>query len=275
MFLCHLLLGVRCGLNLLFWNINKHSNEQIIESILQEYDIDIALFAEYDRTDFSSIVKDLNNKYLWNDGFGGCSKVTLLYKDTASIRVRREQGRYSLYSCEFEGNEYIIAGTHLPAPPSNDSNARKTIIRSLVADISQLENELKEYDALVIGDFNCNPFDEELVQKDAFNSVLFKKLIEKTEYVEYFGKRYRRFYNPLLDFVSEARQLYGSYYYSSGSAPIYWNCFDQIIVRKRLANRILDLQYIKLVKGKSLIKQVQPDSEISDHLPLYVKIEKG
>lgn len=56
---------------------------------------------------------------------------------------------------------------------------------------------------IVIGDFNCNPFDEEIIQKDSFNAVLLKSLIVQQETIKYRDRVWRRFYNPIMHFLSE------------------------------------------------------------------------
>lgn len=260
-------------MNLLFWNLGKNNNDIFIADIVDEYQIDVAIFAEYQETDFSTVSQKLNNMYKRYNGFGGCDKVTLISR--SDVIVRREQNRYTLYSCMVEGKTYVIAGVHLPANPYADSDLRKNVIRDLVQDIGELERELKTSNTIVIGDLNASPFDTELIQKDAFNAVLYKELIKQAEYITINGKRYRRFYNPAINFISEDSMNYGSLYYSTRMRTLYWLCFDQVLVRKSLADSVFEMKYCRSVKGKSLLKKFVPDKGISDHLPLLVKLERG
>lgn len=260
--------------NILFWNLNNNSNEKKVKDIILENDVDIALFAEYQKTSFRKVLSELQD-YSQHDGYGACDKITLLCKKTIESKVRREQNRYTLYTCAIEGTLFNFVGVHLPAPPSSDANDRKHVIRDIVQDITEQEKESKSRRTIVIGDFNCNPFDQEVIQKDSFNAVLFKELIKKQEVIRYSEKEWRRFYNPIIHFLSENTCTYGSLYYSSGSAPLYWNSFDQILVRKELVDSIESLKYVKEIDGKKLIKDIKPDNSISDHLPLLVKISKG
>lgn len=265
---------IGCGvLNLLFWNLGKNNNDTYVADIVDEYQIDVAIFAEYQETDFSTVSQKLNSMYKRYNGFGGCDKVTLLSRN--DVIVRREQNRYTLYSFAFEGKTYVIAGVHLPANPHADSDQRKNVIRDLIQDIGELERELKTSNTIVIGDLNASPFDTELIQKDAFNAVLYKELIKQAEYITINGKRYRRFYNPAINFISEDAMNYGSLYYSAGMNSLYWLCFDQVLVRKSLADSVFEMKYCRSIKGKSLLKRLMPNKEISDHLPLLVKLERG
>ena len=263
------------NVKVLFWNLKKNPNEKWIAEILKENDIDIAVFAEYDGTSFSKVQELLEEKYQYYDGYGGCEKISLVAKSCISVLLRREQNRYTIYSCSGDEGTFIIAGVHLPAPPAASSSDRKDIIRDLVLDICEQESTAKNHRTIVIGDFNCNPYDEEIIEKSAMNAVLFKKLIDNQEVVTHQGKKYRRFYNPTLHYLSEYTHTYGSIYCSSGNAQIYWNSFDQVMVRKEISDSLKNVMYLTSINGRSLIKDIKPNASISDHLPLLVVFEKG
>ena len=262
-------------MKILFWNLKNNSNEKWIAKAIQENEIDIALFAEYHNTSFERIISSLESSYTQHDGYGGCEKITLLCKQAVSTIVKREQNRYTLYSCTTEESSYNIIGVHLPSKPLSDSDDRKNVIRDIVTDICEQERVLNNRHTIVIGDFNCNPFDEEMIQKDSFNAVLFKPIINYQDIIEYNSKRFRRFYNPIIHYLSETTQTYGSFYYSSGNKALYWNSFDQVLVRKELIDSIYSLEYLNTINGKKLIKDVKPNASISDHLPLIVCFMKG
>lgn len=262
-------------MNLLFWNLNNKDNAKLIFEIFQEYDVDIALFAEYKMTNINRVIENSDYQYIQFDGYGGCDKITLICKSTIEIKVKQEQDRYTLYTCRINDDIYNIVGIHLQAKPYADSNYRKNEIRNIVYDIDSLEKDTKNTNTIVIGDFNCNPFDEEIIQKDAFNAVLFKQLINDQELVEYNNTKYKRFYNPAIHFISEDTKTYGSYYYSSGSCPLYWNSYDQLLVRKCLVDCIKDMVFIKQIKNTNLISQRRINDSIGDHLPLFTTIIGG
>lgn len=259
-------------MKLLFWNLNNKDNAKLINEIVQEYDVDIALFAEYKMTDINRVIEKTDYQYVQFDGYGGCDKITLICKSSIEIKVKQEQDRYTIYTCRINDDIYNIVGIHLQANPYADSNYRKNEIRSIIYDIDLLEKRTKNTKTIVIGDFNCNPFDEEIIQKDAFNAVLFKQLIEDQEQIEFNSKKYRRFYNPAIHFISEDTKTYGSYYFSSGSCPLYWNSYDQLLVRKSLVDCIKDMVFIKQIKSTNLINHRIINDSISDHLPLYATI---
>ena len=262
-------------IKLLFWNLKRNSIEKYIIDIIIENNIDVCIFAEYSGIKFDNVLLELKNNYGLFDGNGGCDKITMIARKCYTVDVRREQNRYTIYSVFSDNENYIIAGIHLQDNSHSDSETRKNTIRDIVADIKEQELSLKNDNTVIIGDFNASPFDDELVQKDSFNAVLFKDLIMKTEFVTFNSKKYRRFYNPMLNYISEDDSLYGSFYYSSGIKTLYWYFYDQVIVRKALANRIHNISIIKAIKNKRLVNEIMPNKEISDHLPLIVELERS
>lgn len=261
-------------MKLLFWNLYNKKNDRYIIDLILENNIDIAIFTEKNATDFSYVLERLNSNYVRAYEDREDAKITLYHRKNLKVCVEDEKVHYSVYSISTDSGEFIIAGVHLPANPWADGGSRNSITRKLIEKITSLENDLEHDNTMIVGDFNANPFDEELIQKDAFNAVLFKKLIIDQEFIRFSDDEVKRFYNPMLHFISENNMSYGSYYYNnSASKSLYWNCFDQIIVRKSLANRIENLVFCKNIGGQSLMNEVMPNKSISDHLPLIVSIE--
>ena len=59
------------SVKILFWNLKNNPNEKWVSEIIHENDIDIALFAEYQRTSFKNVLSNLQN-YIQYDGYGAC-----------------------------------------------------------------------------------------------------------------------------------------------------------------------------------------------------------
>ncbi len=261
-------------INLLFWNLAKNSIDNFVSDIIEENDIDIGVFAEFEGININAILKKLNGKYNFIEGMGACGKIIMIAKSNYDIQVIREQNRYIIYSVYYKKEYYILVGLHLQDNLYSDEASRKLTIRNIVYDIEAEEKTLKHSNTIVMGDFNASPFDSELIQKDSFNAVLFKDLILKSEYVNFENKTFRRFYNPMLNYISEDNFNYGSIYYGSGIKTLYWYCYDQVLVRRDLIDQLIDVSYCKFIKNKKLLSNVCPDKAISDHLPLIVKFER-
>lgn len=68
--------------------------------------------------------------------------------------------------------------------------------------------------------------------------------------------------------LTEKDESYGSYYYAGNAESLYWYCYDQLLVRKALANDIQNVYFCKRAGNTNLIKNLRPNSAISDHLPI-------
>lgn len=258
-------------MNILFWNLKGNNVSTYIKQCLVENNIDIAMFCEHTGVDFKALEHDTECKFRFVESIGGCEKIALFVSNEISAEIKREQSRYVLYSVSVSDMKYIIVGVHLQDRHSSDAPIRIETIGRLMNDVKNLEQSSRCSNVIVIGDFNANPYDAELLQMNAFHAVLFKEVIKKSETRTVDGITYRRLYNPILNYLSEDTHNYGSYYYSSGSCTPIWHCLDQVLVSKKLVDSVASLQYIKSIGNIALIKKVQPNSAISDHLPLLVK----
>lgn len=257
-------------MNLLFWNIMGNNLSSYIATCLINNDIDIAIFSEHKGTDFKTLSKKIG--YSLYEGMGGCDKTILLSKKNVQVDLKQEQNRYALYVVNIDRTQYVLAGIHLHDRRNTDTATRIAYIGRLVNDIKNIERNNKCSNTIIIGDFNANPYDDELLQANAFNAVLFKEVIRKSETRTIDETVYRRFYNPILNFISEDTKNYGSFYFTQGSNSPIWHCLDQILISKPLIDRFDSMCYLKQIGNNSLIKKIQPNEAISDHLPLFAKI---
>ena len=127
---------------------------------------------------------------------------------------------------------------------------------------------------VVMGDFNANPYDEELLLPSAFNAMLFKGILRARGSRTWHGKSYPFMYNPTVNWLSEDTETYGSHYYSSGdgTSPV-WNCYDQALVSRILMDGVRGYRYLRRIGETDLIASRRPKRKISDHLPLLVDVE--
>ena len=269
-------------LNILFWNINRNKNEDYIASCVAEHNVDVAVFAEFREKNSKAMVIDcaaienaLGKMYVWITGVEAAGKVLLLAKRSISVEQIQQESRYSCYVIETAIKRYLLAAVHLEDRQNYPEPYRRIeTIGALVQDIRKNEESLEIENSIVIGDFNANPYDVELLYKRAFNAVLFKSIIEENEYTNPKGDRIKRFYNPILNYLSEETKMYGSHYYDgSDKRPTsYWHCLDQVLLRKSLVSFLAEVNYLKEIDGTELLSGTSLNKKISDHLPLLVKL---
>lgn len=106
--------------------------------------------------------------------------------------------------------------------------------------------------------------------------MLFKDLLKMKASRTWGGKSYLFLYNPTIHWLSGNTKTYGSHYYLSrdGTGPI-WNCCDQALVSSALMDSVRRYSYSKKIGDVDLVAEIRPRREISDHLPLLVKIDIG
>ena len=259
-------------LNILFWNLKRNAIEDYIIDCIVENNVDIAIFSEFDKTNFNKIEENLGNMYSRILSVQDDRKVTLIAKTTFLVTILQQQNRYNIYSVKTALKDYLLVAIHLEDRRNYQPAERIETIRCLVADIEKTEELLGCNNTIVIGDFNANPYDEELLSKFAFNAVLFKTIVNKSELTNPNTLKRKRFYNPILHYISENTEMYGSFYYEKDYRTPYWYCFDQILVRKSLVDNINHMEYLKRINVKDLLKNSIPNTEISDHLPLLVNL---
>lgn len=261
-------------MNILFWNLYNKQNSKSIKDLLQYRDVDIAIFCEYEKTNFSSITTN-NETYELEEKKGGNHKIQAIYKKRFNLLLTREQSRYTIYVFDNGVEIVVIAGLHLKSNVNgNASYAHMATLRDLNLDIENAEKEYKTDKTILIGDFNANPFSPELTLPEGLDAVLFKDVISAKEVHKHDNKNYRRFYNPTLTMLSEEDKAYGSHYYSSGGDYLYWYTYDQVIVRKSLMDRINIIEFCKRVGDRSFVsKKGLPNKNMSDHLPLLVEVD--
>lgn len=261
-------------LNILFWNLKRNAIESYIIDCIVENNVDISIFSEFDEIDFIKIEKNLGKMYARILGVQGDRKVTLIAKTTFQVISVQQQKRYNIYNIKTAVKDYILAAVHLEDRRNYEIADRTRTIRCLVADIERTEKLFKCNNTIVIGDFNANPYDEELLSKYAFNAVLFKTIISKSELTNPDSFKLKRFYNPILHYISEDTGMYGSFYYEKGHMTPYWHCLDQVLVRKSLVNSVNHMEYLKRINTKDLLVNAIPNRKISDHLPLLVNLQE-
>lgn len=261
-------------MNLLFWNLYKHQNVKIIKELLNERNVDVAFFCEYTENGMDNLINELKGKYYWSKGYGGCGRVTAFVRNGCNGVVRREHSRFVVYNV-CDGNEnYVIAAVHLQDRMNHTTAKRIDTAKAVLNYVNEQKRKLHIDKIVIIGDFNANPFDEELIAIVSFNSVLFKSVMKKEE-IKSEGVKYRYLYNPILQFIRDDDGKRGSYYYSSGDAPLYWNCFDQVLMNKRAMTEFVTMEYITRTVSTDLQAQKGPNKKYSDHYPLFVTFQKG
>ena len=155
-------------------------------------------------------------------------------------------------------------GSHCPSPSSYISTvsqstngkrraaqgvARAETVRRLVADLRGQQEEQNCADSVVLGDFNVQPFSNEMIWATLLNATFFKEVATRVRDKRAGSEMYPFMYNPTLEHFTEAGDNCGSFYSSSGADTFYWYCLDQAVVSPSLANSVVEYRYLKKDRG--------------------------
>lgn len=156
------------------------------------------------------------------------------------------------------------------------SNMSRTNNRDLFHDINKKYASYEK--VILLGDFNTNPYDENMVRSEA--------LLSYRDFIDVLNAQKNVFYNPSWRYLRERKYFKGSFYYFDGIPK--WNMYDQILISKKLVGKISGsatnrtyTSYIKLFHipdrlGKIRFvpsKSYDGEKHISDHMPVLLTVE--
>lgn len=264
-------------MRILFWN--THKNESINGTICElviENNVSIVVLAEY-TADVNELINMLYSQNIKMSQFTciGCDRIKII-GNISNV----EPGLQTTHSSiQIINNEYILCCVHLNSQIySGNQENREILIERIVNDIQSIENELCTNNTIVVGDFNINPYDLSCIDARYFHGIPIYE-DAKREKRTVAGKEFSMFYNPMWNFLGDAKQPYGTYYHAgSDVVNTYWNIYDQVIIRPSLREKFVDesLKIITETETKYLLdNKGHPDKNISDHLPIIFEIKEN
>lgn len=196
-----------------------------------------------------------------------------------------------LYLRRTNGGEiFNLAAIHLHSKVGNTERQQLWKNNPIFNEIREIENKLANvsfYRTIMVGDFNQNPYENDLNDRFMVNAERDRNLIEifKDNNPVYKTERFdfNFWYNPMWNFVGDYDtknndyRVTGTYFRYTEDESTMWNLIDGFIVRPYFMRRIIydkskiivgtnSVSFLKTVitsKKESLI----PD-DISDHLPV-------
>ena len=131
-----------------------------------------------------------------------------------------------------------------------------------------VDQEVKSVDLI-------HPFENGVVGSDGLHAVMDKNIaLKKSRIVQ--GEERKMFYNPMWSRMGDSSKGPPGTYFKDMSSYInlYWNTFDQVLLRPDLLNFFTDddLIVITEINGESLIINGRIDNSLSDHLPILLKL---
>lgn len=272
-----------CPVTFLFWNINRKPVEKLLAALVAEHEVDVLILAE-NEIPYATLVESINK-----------DRDAIFSQVYNPLRARRPVHVFSCLPFDsvtplldaggisavrintLTGCDIALVVAHLPSKLHMDETDDFTKCSRLARIVDEIEERIGHTRTVLVGDLNSNPFEPGLVAADALHGVMCRKVAARGKrQVDAIDRRF--FYNPMWGkFGDTTPGPPGTYYYpGTGQKVLYWNIFDQVLIRPDLLPYFddKDLKVLTHADGIPLTKVSGiPDEEnASDHLPLLFRL---
>lgn len=263
-------------IKIIFWNVNGKDLRCYINEIINQEDPDIFILAEGELVDLSKITgqsfKELDSvsikipprKIIKLRTFYNTRINVFDIEDLSDMRASAKGIKIRISGKE---EEILLLPIHFPSKMYDEDGEKKRFLLGKIDEKitnifnSRTSNLTKMDKAIMIGDFNANPY-------EACLSKNLQVRISNCPAKNATSKGQRIYYNPSLHLLSNFNQTsLGSFYKDE------WHLLDQTIFTRSLLpyfNRP-ELQLIDCHTKTLLGKNKKPNNSISDHLPIKIK----
>lgn len=272
-------------LTVVFWNLAKNSAIlPHVGCLAAAHDVDAFFLAESppDLTPGVAALNLVGGKHRYREEGNGGGKIRAGIAPTPADRtsLSRKSDHLAVWSVRTGSGsppDVLIAVVPLPGKTGGTTSASQTLVAgSVAAELAEVENRRGHANAVVVGDFNMNPFDEGMTHFAAFHAFMTKDLAGKRDR-GYNGRTYRRLYNPMWGLFGDRTPGPAGSHYWGASQPhnAYWHMLDQVLLRPALVDRLTALEVLDDDGRHVLVGSTgHPEKEhLSDHLPILVRLD--
>jgi endonuclease/exonuclease/phosphatase family metal-dependent hydrolase len=266
--------------NFLFWNVAQRGQSETIAALAHDIKADVIILAESEDNP-GPILTSLNPpgtadyRYIAPPVQSGVVQLYTKFP-TDFITPVGEEGRMALWKIALPGQDSLLLGTlHLPSKMWKSESDQADLAIELTRFIRYHESEQKHDRTVIVGDFNMNPFERGLLNAHAFNAVMTRKeALKLSRRLD--GHVRPFFFNPMWSLFNDGDAgPPGTFHRSSPShMSVYWNMFDQVLLRPSLLNRF-DKSSLRIVTKSGKVSLIDEGGKplVSDHLPITFALE--
>jgi hypothetical protein len=268
-------------LTFLFWNSGGGDVREVLARLDAKLQPDVLILAEAKEQE-AEILLRLNSQFpafhLTNDS--NCNKITILTRfPFRFIRTRHDMRRYTIRQISLPGSDdLLLVAAHLPSRLHTSAKSISEDCVGLSEDIRRIEEKDGHDRTIVVGDFNLNPFEDGIIKTTGLHATMSRAVAKRGRRTVQ-DREYPFFYNPMWSHLGDAAgRTGGTYYYDrAGHVNLFWNIFDQVLVRPSLMPRFSpeDIRVVESDGARSLLtdKGVPDNKYASDHLPITFKVK--
>ena len=260
----------------MFWNLNKNPNiNQVLFQLIIEKNPDIVVLAEYS-DDAIGLLKELNNSGLgYRELYTAGSLRITMFSSISDVEPSEMNGHYAM---QIINKDLLLCGLHLTSNLHDGDGERRRITINIIKQQIQILKSDGIKDVIIVGDFNDNPYDKNVVGFEGFNgnpdSVLVKE--KKVRTIE--NEKNDYYYNPMWNLFGDFADPLGTCWFSERVNKPSWNMYDQVLISSSLVKAFCkeSLEIITEIGDKKLKnKNGKPNKSIySDHFPIIFEIKE-
>jgi exonuclease III len=264
-------------MRIVFWNINRKSDVEIIHQLVEKSTPDLLFLAECPDEMVSKI----------DSSFPEIKPPVTPPKSDPKVRgfnisniyqidcVNNDFDRYWFYVVEKDDKIFLLGTVHLIDQRNHDKHAQCRVARDAMEQIQRHETAMrsKTQNTILIGDFNMNPFDPGMVVADGFNSVCSLEIAKKRSR-KVSNKDYTYFYNPSWKiYAGIGNHIHGTYYYRrcDGGHTFHWNNLDQVLLRPSILEKYDHC--FEVLHNTLDFDLRKSNNSVSDHYPILLEIK--
>lgn len=258
----------------LFWNVNKKNLYSSLDQLCKEHSIDVILLCEYDknisRNGLLSEYIEIN--MITKRGFGFFIKNDCR---ASYDLITPDPHFFPISFCLNNNYQFIVYLVHFSSDlHSSGQDKRKTSLNHLKHKIVKDEDDFNTSNQIIVGDFNCNPFDLDMINNSGLNSTYNLNYLQNFRTVA--GYSHKVFYNPMWEYFSY-RDFPGTFYYDQtySGENFYTYIYDQALFSKGSIMKLQGkkVEIVHTINNQPLLINGKPDKvNYSDHLPLVFNI---
>ncbi len=265
----------------LFWNINQKPVEKIIANLATLHEVDVLILVECGR--LTAVLEALNSGedvqfHLTESAYKNVVIYTRLSRKAITTISKHEGEKLAVRRLILRNKtDVLLIATHSISKLHHSSVSQSSDCTKLARKIRNIEEDVGHSNTILVGDLNMNPFEQGLIVADGLHAVMSRHIaLKKQRKVR--QEYYPFFYNPMWSHFGDANDECAGTYYHKGSGrydTIFWNIFDQVLIRPDLLPMFQD-EDLRILsedgKESFLTKGGLPRKSISDHLPILFKL---
>jgi hypothetical protein len=285
----------------LFWNIKDTYNNERFD-LLNTYGqkADVIVLAEAQNATINNRINNFSLIQPLQTSGREWIKIFVKNGSATNFQLTRVDELFKKRVCvaRFKVNtkkDFFIVGVHLNSKVGIDEKTQLLLNNKASQEIHDFFHT-NHNRAIIVGDFNHNPFEPIINSNLTFNSIPNREITKRLGHRTYLRKRKVLFYNPMWNFVGDhdfqtnQERFNGTYYLREDRHKtidqLHWNLLDQVLISKPIIDAVnpQDIQILTEYHNGKLNINLADNSffpstksylnpDYSDHLPIRFSID--